>query len=285
MNYTLWIVTPNESYTHSRCFEEAAQSLRGGFKELGYGCEIVTKHPGLLSIKDNVIILGAHLLHPDDMLYLNNPIIWNLEQIPDVTDIARFEAPLTEVYRKNLGQAEVWDYSPANIEALAKMGIEAKLLEVGYSPCLTRIENVPEPDIDVLFIGSMNQRRAHVLQGLQAHGVKVIHAFDCYGVKRDALIARAKMVLNVHYYEAKLFEIVRCSYLLSNRKAVVSEVGSDKQLEGPYANGICFDDYDRLVDRTIDLLAHDEEREAIAQRGFEIMTGRSQAEFLRRVLQ
>lgn len=282
MNYTIWIVQPTPQYSHSLCFMECAEALRAAFIEMGHGCEIVTTPP---MSRENVVIMGAHLLHPDDMYHLKKPVIWQLEQMPDDGDVVRLNAPLTDTYRRNLGNAEVWDYSRVNIASLKKMGIEAKLLEVGYSDCLTRIENVAEPDLDVIFIGSMNQRRAHVLQGLQAAGVKVVHAFDCYGVKRDALIARAKVVLNFHFYESKLFEVVRCSYMLANRKCVVSEIGLDKQLEEPYANGICFDAYDRLVDRTLDLLAHDDEREELALRGFEIMKGRSQAEFLRRVLQ
>lgn len=278
MNYTLWIVTP---YSHSQCFAEVAQSLQAAFGELGHGCEITTDFP---LTKDNVIILGGHLLHPDDMLHFKNPVIWNLEQIPDEGDVIRLDAPLTEIYRKNLGMAEVWDYSGVNIAALKRMGIEAKLLEVGYSKCLTRIENVPDPDIDVLFIGSMNQRRAHVLQGLQAQDVKVVHAFDCYGVKRDALIARAKVVLNVHYYPAKLFEIVRCSYLMANRKCVVSEVGLDEDLEKPYYGAVAFNSYDSLVDQCLSILKNDEYRKEWEIAAFDRFKERSQTEYLRRVL-
>lgn len=277
MSYTIWIVSP---YSHSRCFEEVAQALNAAFKELGYNCEITTTMP---LNRENVIILGAHLLHPDDMLYLNNPIIWNLEQIPGEGD-DRIGTPLTSAYLKILRMAEVWDYSQVNIETLAKMGIKAKLLEVAYMPTLTRIENSPIPDIDVLFIGSLNERRKHILQGLTDAGVKVVHAFDCYGVKRDAVIARAKVVLNMHYYPAKIFEIVRCSYLMANRKFVISENGEDSNLEGKYTDGICFSSYDNLVSVTLRYLGDSAQREELAQKGFKIFSKYSQTEFLRRVL-
>ena len=278
MLYQLWIVSP---YSHSLCFMEVAQSLQSSLIELGHNAEITTKTP---IQRDNVIILGAHLLHPNDMLYLKKPIVWQLEQMPDESDEDRARASWTATYLEILRRAEVWDYSRVNIATLAKVGIEAKLLEVGYAKTLTRIENVAEPTIDVAFIGSMNERRHKILSQLTDAGVKVAHAFDCYGVKRDMLVARAKIILNIHFFQAKLFEVVRCSYLMANRKCIVSEVGLDEQLEEPYANGICFDIYDRLVDRTVELLADQGKRELLAQRGFEIMQSRSQTEYLRAAL-
>lgn len=278
MNYTLWIVSP---YSHSECFREVSESLKSAFIELGHGCEITTSPP---IARENVIILGAHLLHPDDMLYLKSPIVWQLEQMPDESDEDRARAPWMATYLEILRRAEVWDYSRVNIATLAKLGIDAKLLEVGYMPTLSRIENVANKDIDVLFLGSMNQRRAHVLQGIQARGAKVVHAFDCYGVRRDALVARAKVVVNIHFYGAKIFEIVRCSHMMANSKAIVSEVGLDEHLEGQYREGICFDAYDQLVDMAMELLADDEKREALGQRGFEIFRKKSQSEFLRGVI-
>jgi hypothetical protein len=68
---------------------------------------------------------------------------------------------------------------------------------------------------------------------MRGRGLRVESAFGCYGEERDALIARARIVLNVHYYESKVFEVVRVSYLLANRKCVLSESGSDIDLEAP----------------------------------------------------
>ena len=278
MQYTLWVVSP---YSHSECFREVAQSLQSAFIELGHGCEIITTPP---ITRENVIILGAHLLHPNDILYLKNPIVWQLEQMPDESDEERARAPWTATYVQILRRAEVWDYSRVNIETLGRLGIEAKLLEVGYAKCLTRIENVAEPDIDVLFIGSMNDRRHKVLTELNNCGVKVVHAFDCYGLKRDMLVARAKIILNVHFFAAKIFEVVRCSYMLANRKCVVSETGLDKELEDGLSEGIAFVEYGGLVDRCVNLLGDSDACEQLGQRGFEVMSKRSQTEYLKAVL-
>ena len=297
MHYTIWQVSP-PNYSHSRCFDEVSLALRDGIRESGYWAEITTTPP---KRSDRVIILGAHLLHPNDILYLTveddgrdagghlirdvapdglrRPIVWQLEQIPGVGD-DRSSLAVTSVYLEVLKRADVWDYSERNIELLARQGIAAKLLPVGYSECLTRIANV-EPDIDVLFYGSINPRRQFVLERLKLRGVKVHHAFDCYGVERDALIARSKVILNCHYYDAKVFEIVRCSYLLANRKVVVSETGYGVDY---FEGGMYLANYEDLAGCCVDALANWEKSTAIAEKGFEIMSARRQSGFLRGLL-
>ena len=64
-------------------------------------------------------------------------------------------------------------------------------------------------------------RRACVINTLSGRpsGANVIPVFGLYGPPRDALIARSKIILNMHLYDAKVFEIVRVSYLLANLHA------------------------------------------------------------------
>jgi hypothetical protein len=178
----------------------------------------------------------------------------------------------------------VWDYSARNIETLAALGVRASLCGIGYMPGLTRIPAAAARDIDVLFIGSVNPRRGEVLHEIKAHGAAVHVAFDCYGEERDALIARAKIVLNLHFYPAKLFEIVRVSYLLANRACVVSEMGLDTELEAPFLGGIGFSSYGGLVQACLRLLGDDAARQRIAAKGFEKMRALSQVDMLRRAL-
>ena len=47
-------------------------------------------------------------------------------------------------------------------------------------------------------------------------------AYGVYGAERDRLIARSRLVLNVHYFPTHIFEMIRVSYLLANRTAVVA---------------------------------------------------------------
>jgi len=182
----------------------------------------------------------------------------------------------------------VWDYSEENIEQLARLGItNIRHVPIGYVPELTRIPKAEE-DIDVLFFGSMNERRERVIQALRDHEVRVEAVTEeepKYGAERDRLIARSKIVLNVHYYEAKVFEIVRVSYLLANRRFVISERGNDSAQEAEFVPGVVFADYEDLVEMCIDFLERPGDRARIAGAGFELMTQRPQAEHLKAVLE
>ena len=83
-------------------------------------------------------------------------------------------------------------------------------MPIGYAPQLTRIAPAAE-DVDVLFVGSLNDRRRTVLDALEAKGAKVERVFGVYGPERDGWLARAKICLNLHFYEARVFEVVRVS--------------------------------------------------------------------------
>jgi hypothetical protein len=103
-------------------------------------------------------------------------------------------------------------------------------LPVSYAHVLTCIDRAPEAqrDIDVLFYGWLNDRRNLVLDELRTNTkLNIVHRDSTYGADRDNLIARAKVVLNMHYYMPATFEIVRASYCWANRVAVVSELSGD----------------------------------------------------------
>jgi hypothetical protein len=270
--FCIWIVTP-DGYTHSRCFEEVALSLREAFAALDMDAPIVTD---ALQVRGTAIVLGPHLMQY--MVYPRDLILYNLEQV--------YQNPraMTPGYVEILKQHPVWDYSARNVTTLAAHGIRASLCGIGYMPALTRIQRAPVKDIDVLFIGSMNPRRGQVLDQIGSRGAVVTVAFDSYGAERDGLIARAKIVLNLHFYQAKLFEIVRVSYLLANRVCVVSETGLDAELEAPFAGGVAFAGYDGLASACLRLLADEAARDRIAEKGFEQMRALSQLDMLKRAL-
>lgn len=178
----------------------------------------------------------------------------------------------------------VWDYSQANIERLTAWQVgRLTHVPVGYVPELTRIAPVPE-DIDVLFYGSRSPLRHAVLDALRAKGFRVERLFGVYGAARDALIARSKIVLNMHLYEAKGFEVVRVSYMLANGRAVVSEHSVNPSEDGDLASGIAFAPYDDLVSRCTELLGEDRARRDLGQRGYQVFSARGQAAILGEVL-
>jgi hypothetical protein len=103
------------------------------------------------------------------------------------------------------------------------------------------------------------------LDELQTRGFHVEAPFGLYGAARDELIARSKIVLNLHQFETAQLEQVRISYLLNNRCFVVSELAD----ENPFGDGLVFCDYKRIVECCISFLdpAADQIRMRIAEKG------------------
>jgi hypothetical protein len=272
--YCIWIVSP-PGYLHSRCFEELALSLSEAFAELGFAAPIVTD-PG--QARGVAIVLGANLLKSWPGPLPERMVLYNLEQVH--LGSTWFDQSYLDI----LSRHPVWDYSALNVTALARLGIEATLCGVGYSPGLTRIPHAFAQDIDVAFVGSLNPRRSQALQAMRNARLNVHAAVGVYGAERDALFARAKMVLNLHYHEAQVFEIVRVSYLLANRLCVVSEVGLDRALEDPFARGVAFAPYGELVAACRFLVQRQDARRRIANAGYEAFRAMPQAPLLKAAL-
>ena len=274
MRFAVAVLSP-PGYGHSGIFREAAEGLHYALLALGHDSVL----SDTLDLDERrTIVLQPQLLAHYGLLPPKNTILYNLEQVGD--DSTWMKPLIPELFRR----FPVWDYSQANIEQLTSRQVcRPTHVPIGYVPELTRIAAAPE-DIDVLFYGSLNDRRRAVLDGLRSRGLRVESLFGVYGASRDAWIARSKIVLNVHQWEARVFEIVRVSYLLANKRAVVSERGVDPIEERDLASGIAFAEYDELSDRCVELLANESARRELAERGYQAFSARSQADILRRVL-
>lgn len=160
-----------------------------------------------------------------------------------------------------------------------------KKCSIGYVPQMTRLSLSQEPDVDVLFYGSINERRQRILEGLKEKGLNVKILSGVYGQMRDDWIVRSKLVINIHYYSAQILELIRLSYLLANKVCIVSETGTNKSLEMAFQEGIAFADYDNLVETCVKLIKGDRSnREAIAQKGYNLFSSLSQSLELRELL-
>ncbi len=232
MSATVWVVSPKDN-PHVAAFSELADSLVRCLIELGYGA-FRTKDPDCC--RGLTIVLGAHLLKIGDTLPPGKFIIFNLEQLD------RSSPWWTQDYREILKIADaVFDYSPRNKAFLkAHLNINAIICPIGHHEVMQKRSKDVQKDIDLLFIGSMNARREKILLSLQQYGITPLIAVNVYGDERDQLIKRAKINLNLHYYEAKIFEVVRCSMLLAQGAIIVSEFGEDKLVEQPYYDKIVF---------------------------------------------
>ena len=192
----------SEDYIHSLALLEIAETINYALINLGLDSILTTN----LDFPDRIqIILGAHLLNNNLIKKINSTaVIYNFEQIDP-------ESPwLSNDYLNILKTYTTWDYSINNIKQLNSLGIKnIKHLELGYVDQINRIVKQPIQDIDVLFYGSINPRREFILNELKKLGLNVVALFGVYGSARDEFIARSKLVLNIHFYNSKIFEIAR----------------------------------------------------------------------------
>lgn len=253
-------------------FQELAETLRYGLLSLGHDCVLTRKWPS----DRRLILLGTPSIPMLGGMPPSGTVLYHLEHVHHGS---AFITPTTiAIFR----QYPVVDFSKQNIDRFAAMGIRARWLPIGYVSELTRIPPASEEDIDVLFYGTMTDRRRTVLDALTARGLRVTVIGGVYGAARDALIARAKIVVNIRGREENsVFESVRVFYLLANKKVVVSERGDGHE---DFAGGVAFAEYDELADKCAELARDDEARRELGQRGFDVMSNRSESEYLKAAL-
>jgi hypothetical protein len=151
-------------------------------------------------------------------------------------------------------------------------------------PELTRQHPVSRQTTDVLFYGSLNGRRNAILAALKQAGLKVRHLFSVYGSERDAAIADAKVVLNLHFYEDSIHEIVRTSYLLANSKAVVTECGPNTEIDDDLRAAMVCVPYKEIVQSCVALVNDEARRRDLERRGYEVFARRDQSTLLREAI-
>ena len=266
------IINPPQ-YRHSQAFFEIAESLVYAIRANGYAAEADYNRfaPGAIHI-----VLGSNLIKAEQIEHIPaDAVLYNLEQISE--DSPWMRSALPQLFQRH----QVWDYSARNIQTLQAMGLGRELHQVpiGHVHELTRIPTAQE-DIDVLFYGSLNERRQKILDALRARGLNVHHAFGIYGRERDSLIARSKLILNVHLYPAKILEVVRISYALANRRTVIAEGDADTEVYDGLENAVCLVPYDKLVDSCVQLVDDPARRFELATAGYAWMAARPLAPLL-----
>ena len=262
-------------YVHAAALSEVVETGCYGLQALG--CQTSHAFNQIAVPGPRTVLFGAHLLGAANLAQVPaGTIIYNLEQISPSSTWC------SPAYLRLLRTFQVWDYSPRNIATLAGFGVRGnvKRVPIGYKPQLTRVPAGPVEDIDVLFYGSVNERRAQVLGRLREMGLNVAAVFGTYGRDRDALIARAKVVLNLHFCDTSIFEVVRVSYALANSKAVVSEYRPGTEIDADLVDAVRLVPYGDLASCCAELVADANARRALGAQGFARMKARDEKAYL-----
>jgi hypothetical protein len=241
-------------FPYAGVFHDLARLLQLSLASLGHSVNVSVNgfDPGRINI-----VLNYQTLPDATALRGLRWIPYQLEQL------AAHEQTLTPHWLQLLSHApEIWDFDPGNVAYLQSRGLgPVKLVPLGFHAGLKTIKSIPPGDreIDVLFYGTLGMRREPILTAVSKR-CRLATVFGVYGPVRDELIRRSRIILNIHNYDAAMFEQLRISYLLNNGCCVVSESSP----YNPYAQALPTFEFGQLVDRCLTLVVDEPQRERFA---------------------
>lgn len=263
-------------------YKEVIETVGWGLEQLGHRATYAVNERAAGATH---IVFGAQVMPVGGLAELPpGTIIYNFEQLRDVA-VERIRGEIR--HYAQVPHFTIWDYSPANLPSWrALKRPDAKIVPVGYAPILSRIPKAANQDIDVLLYGLSGERRLQTFHGLSQLGLSTVFVSGLYGNARDELISRAKVVLNINLYaQMRIFEIVRVSYLLANRKAVVADLDPNTSVEDDVRGAVRFaSSLKELLDQCAKLVSDESERRALEERGFGCMSRRDIKGILERAL-
>jgi hypothetical protein len=232
----LCIVQP-AGYVHSLGFLDQARYFRYQFRRMG---AVVTLAKNRLRHDAVNIVFGAHLGFDAQAAARHTCLFVNLEQLG-----AR-GAPVNAAYLDLLRRHAAIDYHPANLAAYQGLADEVPLIAFGHAPYLADRAALPweQRPIDLLFFGSMNERRRALIERIERAGRRVsLLERPLYGPERDDLIRHAKAVLNLHFYAPSAehpcrFEQARAFQCLSLGTPVISERTPGTEVPGHFEQSV-----------------------------------------------
>lgn len=215
----------------TRHVEYVAEAIKVKLRKVGIKASIIYSMPEGGYSKRLHIVICPQMFQKLPRLYF----AYQLEQ--------RDSKWFTEEYFEKLRNAvAVFDYTIENIKYLFKNGFDYK--QVYYLPIQSHeVELVKEEhQYDVLFYGDPDSdRRKKFLEAIAGKfNLKV--CVNVFGQDLIEEIKKAKVVVNIHFYEDALLETTRISQLLSMGKLIVSERGINSEEQQEFEDLVSFVD-------------------------------------------
>ena len=229
-NVHICIIQPL-GYVHSLGFLDQARFFRHQFRRMGAN---VTLAKNRLHHDAVNFIFGAHLGFDPGLRARYTCMFVNLEQL------GLGGAAVGAEYLKLLGGSAVIDYDAANVGSYTVHVDDVPLISFAHAPYLvTDALPIEQRPIDLLFFGSVNERRAKIISEVEASGLSVTRlSHPLFGPERDELIRQSKAVFNCHFYETARFEQARAFQCLSLGTPVISERTSATQPPAQFEDSI-----------------------------------------------
>ena len=249
-----------------------AELLKENLLALGVDCEIYLKEPKKYEDIPYIMICPQNF-----KVFPKNFIAFQMEQ----TVNSRW---LTDEYMEILYNAQaVFDYSMVNIEFFSKdEKLKDKLFYLPIDVSKEKLNNVKtqqEKTLDLIFYGDPYiERRKEFLDKIGAKfNLKVISNTFGQGLYNE--MKRAKIIVNIHYYENALLETTRLYEALSNSDClIISEKSCDTNADQNLENIVDFTpvgDIDFMLSRIEYWLNNNEERQKKASDNLQLLKNRN----------
>lgn len=211
-------------------------------------------------------------------------ILYNLKQY------SRQSMKGREDLRRAAVRYQIWDYSAANISRWNEINprFPVYYAPISFAPNLVKIARAGTEDIDILYVGSLGPKRAEKLSavGSTPNHNSVISLSNVWGSQRDEFISRSKLLLNISNENANMtiFEIVRVSYYLANKKAVICEIYPQLEIEEDMKNVLKFVEVGNLGSTCDEYINDARKREDYAEACFEAFRQRDVRDVIKNFL-
>ncbi|HKB53261.1 MAG TPA: glycosyltransferase [Ramlibacter sp.] len=190
-------------------------------------------------------------------------LIANFEQLGSASAIA------SSGYQRWLRDWVVVDYHSRNVEYLKRHHSAQRAFEIPIVPGSSvafEAQAPAQPSVDVLFFGSLNDRRTALLEQLRRAGLSVEVVAGAYGGELAPAVRRARVVLHIHFYDTALFPVARVLQPVAAGVPIVCETPVFADLSDWSESGIVFAPYESLVSACRRLLDSPGERQERAAR-------------------
>jgi hypothetical protein len=228
---------------------EVALCLRDAIRAAGHASEHLVNR---IDPQAYSIVLGGTPAFQRDLPHMDAArcAIFNFEQLGSTSGLAGPE------YRRWLADWLVLDYHASNVQLLKREnGPLQQAFELPLMPSDSLVTQGDEAkSVDVLFYGTMSERRARVLAEVERLGLKVEVVAGAYGRELAPAVRRARLVLHAHFYETRLFPVARVLQPAVMGVPVVCESSAFSELNDWSHSGIVFADYEHLAQMCRDLV-------------------------------
>lgn len=243
-------------------FTEAALCLRDSIRLAGFDSEVLINQADPRAIS---VVLGAVPPRSQvvERLDPRKTIVFNFEQF------ASSSALVDEAYLQWLHGRMVADYHSHNVAWLKRHNGETQQAfalpvvpsrSVAYAAPAT-----PGHPVDVLFFGTLNPRREHLIGRLRGAGMTVQTVAGAYAHELTPALASARLVLHAHFYETGLFPVARMLQPVVQGVPVVCETSVFSAGSDWSQSGLVFAPYEQLVAACAALLRSPAERQERAR--------------------